>query len=125
MDSQSHKGLEYTCEAGLLKINKHSREVQFAGSNTELILNDGDVSMVKSERFGVGSSHFQEQPVLKTFELKPDSWVILSSDGLKNMVNSNSQRLGRNGVTELLRETLRPSGKAYSELVKLAIDKFN
>ncbi|MFT4778222.1 MAG: serine phosphatase RsbU (regulator of sigma subunit), partial [Flavobacteriales bacterium] len=108
MDSQSQKGLEYTCEAGLLKINKHSREVQFAGSNTELILNDGDVSMVKSERFGVGSSHFQEHPVLKTFQLKPDSWVILSSDGLKNMVNSNSQRLGRNGVAELLRDTLRP-----------------
>ncbi|MFT4778784.1 MAG: serine phosphatase RsbU (regulator of sigma subunit), partial [Flavobacteriales bacterium] len=59
------------------------------------------------------------------FQLKPDSWVILSSDGLKNMVNSNSQRLGRNGVAELLRDTLRPSGKAYSELVKLAIDKFN
>ncbi len=125
MLSQKNQGLEYTCEAGLMKINKQSRQVDFAGSNTELILNDGEVRLVKSERFGVGSSHFQEQPVLKTFELQPDSWVILSSDGLKNMVNEKSQRLGRNGVTELLKETLSPSGRAYAELVKLAIDQFN
>ena len=106
-------------------IDRQSREVQFAGSNTELILNDGEIKMIKSERFGVGSSHFQEKPLLKTFQMKPDSWVILSSDGLKNMVNSNSQRLGRKGVSNLLDETLRPTGRAYAELVKLAIDKFN
>ena len=124
MELSEYSTDDFTCEAGIMLVDKKNRTIDFAGSNTELIIQNGKMDIVKSQRFCVGSNRIQEKPVIQKFELPESTWLVLSTDGFKNMLNEDQKRLGIHGATDFLENCVEEDGVMYGVNLKDKIDAY-
>jgi Stage II sporulation protein E (SpoIIE) len=106
---------DFTCEGAALIVDKGQRKVWYSGSNFDLYVHGESHEVYKSQRFSIGSTMVQEQPVLYEIDYQEGQWFIMASDGLKHMLNSQHERLGSTRIPKLLRSCASDSGQKFAE----------
>lgn len=115
---------QFTCEAGVLVMDKTRKKAWFAGSNTDLIVVNGKCETYKSQRFSIGSYKNQEPPHCYEIDLHAGEWLVMYSDGYKNLINSESQRMGMKNGHDLLLKCKSETGQQYRDLLENEIKSF-
>jgi serine phosphatase RsbU (regulator of sigma subunit) len=106
---------DFTCEGAAIIVDLKVRKVWYSGSNFDLYVHGDTTDVFKSQRFSIGSTMVQEQPVLYEIDYKSGQWFIMASDGLKHMLNAQHERLGATRIPKLLRTCASESGQKFAE----------
>jgi serine phosphatase RsbU (regulator of sigma subunit) len=115
---------QFTCEAGVLVLDKQKKKAWFSGSNTDLIVVNGKCETYKSQRFSIGSHKNQELPICYEIDLHEGDWFVMYSDGYKNLINNKLQRLGINQGHDLLLQCKSETGQQYRAKLENEINSF-
>lgn len=122
---QSHQSnQDFTCEAGVLCIDHISNQIQFAGSNIDLYTAGPQPMIYRGQRFSVGSSMNQEQPLLVNLKDTSEKWLIMCTDGFKNMLNQKQERMGLKKTIDILMDSGKKDGNELHGYLNVLIDTF-
>ncbi|MBI1268359.1 MAG: SpoIIE family protein phosphatase [Cryomorphaceae bacterium] len=115
---------QFTCEVGVVVLDKSKKKAWFSGSNTDLIVVNGKCETYKSQRFSIGSYKNQERPFCYEIDLHAGDWLVMYSDGYKNLINNQHQRMGITNAHNLLLQCKSDSGEQYQVQLENEINSF-
>ncbi len=93
---------EITCDMGVARINKKTKEITFSGAYIDLYLIEKDIQEYKCTRNSIGSKHLALKPQVHQIKWKPGEWLFMFSDGIKNIINKDNVRMGAPGIKKIL-----------------------
>jgi serine phosphatase RsbU (regulator of sigma subunit) len=115
---------EVTCDMGVARINKKTKEITFSGSHIDLYLLDKDIQEYKCARNSIGSKNSALRPQVHQLRWQEGAWLFMFSDGIKNIINANNVRMGAPGVKKILLSEKLSDQNIFKEKIEKIINEY-
>jgi serine phosphatase RsbU (regulator of sigma subunit) len=115
---------EITCDMGVARINRKTKEITFSGAYIDLYLMNKDIQEYKCTRNSIGSKHSALKPEVHRIQWKPGEWLFMFSDGIKNIINKNNTRMGAPGVKKILLSEKLTDQNIFKEKIEKIITEY-
>jgi serine phosphatase RsbU (regulator of sigma subunit) len=116
--------LDFTCEAAIVLMDSEKGEVSYVGAGISLIHHCKESRIYRAQKFTIGSTRLQVSLEKQEIKVAATDWLLLSSDGMKNMFNKENQRLTEAGSVKLIEASISDSSVSFHMSLDKAIGDY-
>ncbi|NVO10359.1 MAG: tetratricopeptide repeat protein [Bacteroidales bacterium] len=124
---ESHSKSHASMDVCLIKINRNTSRVTFAGANRSLlIIQDGKLERIQGDRKSVGGFQRESRRYYTNHEinLSNNSCLYLATDGFIDQMNSEKRKFGQKQFSDLLVENCDKPMSVQKEIILNMLDKY-
>jgi len=124
---ESHSKSHASMDVCLIKINRNTSRVTFAGANRPLlIIQDGKFERISGDRKSVGGFQRESKRYYTNHEinLSSNSHLYLATDGFIDQMNSKKRKFGQKQFSNLLVENCNKPMSIQKEIILNTLDAY-